>query len=203
MAVDLDFENCIYPKRESFISKNRSALLSIFVFFIAMIIGTRAVALGYTEFYNKQIDLRCSQPFFYIFLNISIGRLIDCIVIFLSGFFVFGFITSTLWIGYIGLRVGLISGGLYLHGLSGFGCFALVFMPFLIAELLIFSLLNAKSCEFSIGLLKCATNGNRMDTPTEFKLYIMRFVVLFIALAVCVLLESADNCILISLFDLR
>lgn len=182
---------------------------AVFIFFMA--VGARAVSFGSDTLSSQifglvsdELSLRTQQPFLLILLNIFICRAIDFAVIFLSGLAVFGFVVSYAWLGFSGLKLGLISGGLYkIGGLAGFGCFAAVLMPFALATLFINIIMNAQSSRYSAKLFFSSFRRPCIDAPRDIKLYILRSAVLFAALCCCSAAESAAGALLTGLFGIN
>ncbi len=185
----------------------RKYLLLICSYIFLMAIGARAVSFDSYSLFSQiksllscELDVR-AQSFFSIFLNVFIGRFIEFSVIFVSGLTAFGIPVACVQLGLCALKIGLISGGLYkIGGLAGFGCYALLFMPFALACAVIYIILTAQSCSFSSKLCKSIFIKPSINAPSDIKLYFQRSAVLFAFICCFAAIESAVGAFFGSMF---
>lgn len=185
----------------------RKYLLLVCVYIFFMAVGARAVSFNsYTLFsqikslVSSELDAR-NQPFLSTFLNVFIDRIIEFSVIFVSGLTIFGIPVACVQLGLCALKIGLISGGLYkIGGLEGFGCYALLFMPFALACAVICIILTAQSCTFSSKLCKSVFIKPSINAPSDIKLYFQRGAVLFAFICFFAAIESAAGALFGSMF---
>lgn len=200
----MDSESTINFKRKSgFFENRRLEAATFFVFFAFMAFGARAVTFEQVDaqsLLTSELALRSTQSFLNVFTHVLQMQIIDFIIIFLSGLTVFGAGISFLWIAVFGMKIGIISGGLYKYfGLSGFGCFCTTLLPFCALSLVVYSILNAQSVKLSVGLFKYSFLGNTKPMG-DIRLYFMRAVVLLIASGIIALIEAAARCFFTGFF---
>ena len=201
----MDIESTINFKRKTgFFEKHKLEFVSFFVYFLFMAFGARAVTFTQVDAYSlvsSQLSMRCGQPFLDVFFQLLISRVIDFFVVFFSGLTVFGAGISFGWIAVVAMKIGIISGGLYKYfGLSGFGCFCAVFLPFCAVNLIIYSVLNSQSVKSSTALFKFSFLGNAKTSPNEMKFYFLRAVILLILICVVSVIEAVAGYFLTGFF---